>query len=328
MAEGPTCAQWAALRSLKPVSDDAITTAPLCGTADGIVIGMDSAGCLHLLIPVNGGPTGLKPPDLNGLKVRHRQLTTGEVLDLEASPPHETVFNAVCQDVVTGIVDESREPWSAVASIIKKWQAAWKPARQEMDKTTQVGLFGELLILRHLMLPNLGSGAVHQWSGPDFERHDFVGDTLHFEVKTTRKSRHEHEVSRLDQLRVPAGCRLLLASIQLEESVGGNQTIAASLDAIIELLRSDGAAMDEFMTKMVHMGWSEEMRSSGEMLRFFIRDTAVFDVDADFPKLPDDFSPPSGVVAVRYTIDLANLPRLGMEEAEAIVQAMNAGRSV
>ena len=77
------------------------------------------------------------------------------------------------------------------------------------------------------------------------------------------------------------------------------------------------------MTKMVNIGWSQEMRNSGELLRFFLRDAFVYAVDEYFPRLPDDFTPPSGVVSVKYTVDLANLPALGMEEVKAIIGAAN-----
>jgi hypothetical protein len=85
--------------------------------------------------------------------------------------------------------------------------------------------------------------------------------------------------------------------------------------------------MDTFMTKMVNMGWSEEMRNSGELLRFFLRDASLYAVDDDFPKLPDDFTLPSGVVSVKYAVDLANLPALGMEEVTAIIEAASPGYS-
>ena len=296
---------------------------PLNASASSLSIAIDVVGDLHLLIPVESGPLAALIPDLAGLWVRHKRLASGEFLDLTASPSHEQVFNPVCADIANAVVGELREPWAAVGTIIRAWQSAWRPARLLMDRTLQVGLFGELLVLETLMIPCLGPAAVNQWSGPDSERHDFVGDQLRIEVKTTRKSRPEHEVSRLDQLRVPEGSRLLLVSVQLEQSIGGADTVATRMDAVVQLLRADATALDTFMTRMVNMGWADEMRNSGELLRFSLREALIYDVDEDFPRLPDDFTPPSGVVSVKYVIDLANLPALGIDEANAIIQACN-----
>ena len=327
MADGLIPEHWSKLRSMRPQSEDALAVIPIFvdGNETHLSSAMDQSGQLHLLIPVERGPAGAPPSDLNGLKVRHRRLDTGAVIDLSAPPSHEQVFTPFCGEIVNAIVRQSREPWKAVAATIRAWQSAWKPARQAMDKIVQVGLFGELLVLRSVMIPTLGPAAVDQWSGPDSERHDFVGGQLHIEVKTTRKSRPEHEISRLDQLRVPDGCQLLFVSVQLEESVGGNESLATQVDAIVDLLRGDAAALDLFMTKMANMGWSEETRNSGELLRFFLRGAEAYAVDDDFPRLPDDFHPPSGVVSVKYTVDLANLPSLGMDEVGEIIMASNNG---
>lgn len=327
MIEGLTPAHWSQLRSMRPQSEDALAVIQIFidGNETLLSSAMDQAGQLHLLIPVEHGPVGVPPSDLNGLKVRHRRLDTGEVLDLSAPSSHEHVFTPFCCEIVDAVVRQSREPWKAVAAIIRAWQSAWKPVRQAMDKIVQVGLFGELLVLRSLMIPTLGPSAVDQWSGPDSERHDFVGGQLHIEVKSTRKSRPEHEISRLDQLRAHAGCQLLFVSVQLEESVGGDESLATQVDAIVDLLRGDAAALDLFMTKMANMGWTEEFRRSGELLRFFLRGAEVYAVDEDFPRLPDDFLPPSGVVSVKYTVDLANLPSLGMDEVGEIIKAANHG---
>ncbi len=327
MVDGPTSRQWAELRASRPVNDNALSTLSIThdGEQTALAVGMDQGGSLHLLIPVSRGPAGTPPPDLNGLKVRHRLLETGEVIELSAPPSHEAVFTPFCRDVAEAIVVDRREPWTAVASTVRNWQSAWRPLRPAMDKTVQIGLFGELFVLRSLMIRVLGTGAVEQWSGPDSERHDFVGNRLHVEVKTTRKSRPEHEISRLDQLRVPDGRELLFVSVQLEQSVGGTDTVATEIDAVVDLLRNDAAALDNFMVKLVTLGWTDEMRNSGDLLRFFVRGASIHAVDDDFPRLPDDFTPPTGVVSVKYTIDLANLPELDISEAMSIVRHANPG---
>jgi hypothetical protein len=318
---------WAQLRTMRPQSEDTLASMPVTvdGSGTQLSIAMDQCGHLHLLIPVDHGPSGAPPSDLNGLRVRHRSLDNGEVVDLSAPPSHEQVFTPFCGDIVDAVVRQAREPWKAVAATIRAWQSAWKPLRPAMDKTVQVGLFGELLVLRSLMIPALGTAAVDQWSGPEFERHDFVGEWLHIEVKTTRKSRAEHEISRLDQLRAPLGRRLLFVSVQLEESIGGDQSLATQMDAIVDQLRGDASALDWFMTKMANLGWCEEMRISGELLRFFVRGAEVYAVDEYFPRIPDDFLPPTGVVSIKYTVDLANLPSLGVDEATEEIRRANPG---
>ena len=326
MVDGPTPLQWTELRARRPVSEDAFATIPISvgEQLTPLAYAIDVTGNLHLLIPVERGPSDAMPPDLNGLRVRHRQLDSGCMVDLIANASHETVFNAVCQDVIEAVVVQGREPWAAIAATIRKWQSAWRPARQAMEKTAQVGLFGELFVLQTVLLPVLGPAAVALWSGPEGERHDFVGERLHIEVKATRGTRPEHQISRVDQLRVAEGCELMVASILLEESIGGDETLASRIDAIINLLRKDTVALDTFMTKLVDVGWAEEMRHTGELLRFFLRDASVHLVDDNFPRLPDDFQLPSGVVSVKYVVNLANLPVLDITEVAAIVRRASA----
>jgi Putative PD-(D/E)XK family member, (DUF4420) len=69
------------------------------------------------------------------------------------------------------------------------------------------------------------------------ERHDFVGQSVHVEVKTTTKSEPRHEISRLDQLRPPSGKRLLFISVILEKSLGGDETLADRIDEILRVTR-------------------------------------------------------------------------------------------
>jgi hypothetical protein len=322
MDDAPSPAAWAELRAGRPAVEDALTSREVArdGAGTGILMGLDVQGDLHLLIPVTAGPSMPEPPDLAGLRVRHRILEAGQFLGLVASAPHERVFTPFCRDVIEAVHGQQREPWAAVSSTIRQWQAAWRPGRQSMSKTAQVGLAGELLILSRILLPKLGPAAVFHWSGPDSERHDFVIETVHFEVKTTRGSRHEHEISRLDQLWSAPGDQLLLASVQLEETQGGHLTVAALVDDIVDIIRGDGAAMDDFLSKLVRLDWDEEMRRSGELIRFNLRDAALYEVDASFPRFAPDFRMPLGVIALRYTISLANLPPVDDEDVVGLLR--------
>ena len=321
MIEAPSPDLWADLRARRPSYDDALETVPAAEGVAGSMYGMDQRGDLHLLLPVDGPPPGPRFPDLRGLRVRHRQLGgLGGHLDLVAVACHQGIFSPLCAEVLRSVA-EQRRPWEAVFSTIRAWQAAWKSCTPTMEKTVQVGLYGELLTLEHIMIPAIGPRAVHHWSGPEHERHDFVGAAMHVEVKTTRRSRHEHEISRVDQLSVPAGRRLLLASLLVEESSMGTETLADRVDVVAELLRSDAAASDAFQAKLVQIGWSEEIRRTGELLRFHSGvDSLILPVEGQFPRFPDSFSLPPGVVSLRYTVDLANIPALDRDDVLAAVR--------
>lgn len=317
---------WRELRRNRPSADDqlALSDIEVDGQATGIVVAVDAAGELHLLVPVTAGPSRPLPPDVNSLKMRHRVLSSGPQLELISPSAHELMFATLCEQVIAAVHTEHREPWASATAIVRNWQSAWRPLRQPMSKAVQTGLIGELLMLQALWLPALGSAAVHLWSGPDSERHDFVGTQLHMEVKTTRASRHEHEISRVDQLTPADGRRLLFASVQLEESAAGAASLATVIDAISTEIGHDPAAVDGFLTRLIDLNWSPEMRRSPELLRFNLRHAQIFEVDDEFPRLPEGFSLPAGITAIRYSISLANLPWLDPDEVRADIQRQGA----
>lgn len=325
MSDHPSLQTWADLRTRRPDHDDVLETVEASPDIAGSMFGVDRRGDLHLLLPVDG-PSDRSPaiPDLRGLRVRHRVLGgAGQFADVCANACHQRMFSSLCEQIIDAVVFEQRRPWNAVFSTLRDWQVAWKAAAPAMDKAVQVGLYGELLVLEKIMIPALGPQAVDHWSGPDQERHDFVGPGMHLEVKTTRRRRHEHEISRVDQLSVSAPRRLLLLSIMLEESAQGTHSIADRIDAVVSQVSRDAAASDNFMAKLVRLGWSEDMRSTGELLRFFERfDALALPVEGAFPRLPDDFVLPTGIVSLRYTVDLSNLPSMGLNE---VVEAVRAG---
>jgi hypothetical protein len=323
MDDGPSPALWAELRATRPNVEDALATREVVreGVGTRILMGMDQQGDLHLLIPVTAGPRITEPPDLAGLRVRHRITADGGFLGLLAAAPHERVFTPFCREVIEAVHSDRREPWAAVASAIRQWQSAFRPSRQTMTRAAQVGLAGELLILQRILLPLLGPQAVFHWAGPDRERHDFVVGPVHLEVKATRGSRHEHEVSRLDQLWAAENDSLFLASVLLEETQGGHLTLPTLIDGVTEAIHGDSAAVDDFLIKLFHLDWDDEMRRSGELMRFNLRDATLYEVDGAFPRLPPNFQPPSGVIAVRYTISLANLDPLDPADFAALFGA-------
>ncbi|MBS1229280.1 MAG: hypothetical protein H6R17_2557 [Proteobacteria bacterium] len=298
--------RWALLRAQRPPYEDIYEQAT--EDLEAALIGVSGDGRLHLLLAIDVAPRNL-PPDLQSLQVRI--LEGGQIwLDVSARSHHEELLTLVANKVIHAVRIEGRNPAVSVERIIDDMRAALRPLAPDLGATEQIGLFGELWVLSNVMFPTLGPRACHLWSGPESERHDFVGQEVHVEVKTTTRSEPKHEISRLDQLKPPINKRLLFVSVMLEKSLGGDETLADRVDDIRGKLRSDGHALDVFDSRLAQLGWHEGLRQTGALLRFTFRDVHVFEVTGTFPRLPDDYVPPLGVTGIKYSINVGSLPSL------------------
>jgi hypothetical protein len=307
--------RWARLREQRPPHEDIFEA--IADDLEAALIGVSTDGRLRLLLTVDAVPPCL-PPDLQSLRVR---ILEGTQIWMEVSvgSHHEELLTLVANKVLYAIRTEGRDPAVSVERIIDDMRAALRPLVPDLGTTEQIGLFGELWVLSNVLLPTLGSRASHLWSGPESERHDFVGKGVHVEVKTTTKSEPRHEISRIDQLRAPVGKRLLFVSVMLEKSLGGHETLADRIDEIREKLGTDGRALDVFDSRLAQLGWHEGLRQTGALLRFTFRSVHVFEVAGTFPRLPDDYVPPLGVTGIKYSINVGSLPSLDVSEVQGLL---------
>lgn len=307
--------RWASLRERRLPHEDIYEQA--AEDLEAALIGVADDGRLHLLLAIDVAPQKL-PPDLQSLQVRI--LEGGQTwLDVSARSHHEELLTLVANKVLHAICIEGRDPAVSVERIIDDMRAALRPLALDLSAAEQIGLFGELWVLSNVLLPTIGPRVSHLWSGPEGERHDFIGQGVHVEVKTTTRSEPKHEISRLDQLKAPASKRLLFVSVMLERSLGGDETLADRVDEIREKLVSDGRALDVFDSRLAQLGWHEGLRQTGALLRFTFRDVHVFEVSGNFPRLPDDYVPPLGVTGIRYSINVGNLPSLDVSEVQEVL---------
>jgi len=313
-----TCERWEALRVRRTSSEFIVE--PLDAAVEDLMLGIDPDNRLHLLVAIVAEPLNL-PPDLQSIEVR--VVDDGRLwLDVSARSHNEELFTMLVNRILRAIHIEGRDPAISVEKTIDDLRAALRPLAPELTSSVQTGLFGELWVLSNILLPTLGTRACHLWSGPASERHDFAGEGVHVEVKTSTRSESKHEISRLDQLRAPKKKRLLLVSVLLERSIGGERTLADLIDEVLGKLGDDGRAIDEFENKLKSLRWHDGLRQTGALLRFTLREVHVFEVEGSFPRLPDDYVPPRGVIAIRYIIDVAARASLGAEQVRDILAEM------
>lgn len=287
---------------------------------EGCLMGVDANGRLHLMIAIGEEPAKI-PQELEAVVVQII-ATDRTYLDIYAKGHYEMIFTPMANQIFAGVSVQGRKPIDAVMETIEEFRGALKPLRPDLTLAEQIGLFGELWVLCNVLIPKIGGRACFLWSGPDSERHDFVGENVHIEVKSTIKSEDKHEISRMDQLRAPGSKRLLFASIQLEKSEGGEETLATLIDEVIGALGMDGKSIDAFEARLAKMRWHDGLRQSSELRKFNLRDALFFEVEGSFPRLPDDYIPPRGITAIKYTINISSRPSLDRGAVDEVIQSM------
>lgn len=153
-----------------------------------------------------------------------------------------------------------------------------------LSEHQELGLFGELLVLNHLIDSIGEQRAVDSWRGPAREEHDFGLDEFDIEVKTTLSEDRSHRISTLTQLQPSSARGLWLMSVQLTTRSVGGTTLAESIERTANRL-SDPLLRTRFADRLTGVGWDPEQAHL--YVRRFARRGAVlvFRVTDDFPAI-------------------------------------------
>lgn len=163
----------------------------------------------------------------------------------------------------------------------------------------ELGLFGELLVLDHLIGSVGGQTAVSSWKGPTWEEHDFGFDTMDLEVKTTLTENRSHRISSLTQLAPSPNRVLWLVSVQLTTTGVGGRSLPELIAQTSRRL-SDLDAKIQYVEKLVGLGWDVD-QSHLYTRRFTTRGPIwSFKIDDSFPALTTRTLASAGLPVERF----------------------------
>jgi hypothetical protein len=177
----------------------------------------------------------------------------------------------------------------------------------------EVGLLGELLILRSLCGLLGAADAIAAWRSGEAEEHDFAAYGIDVEVKTTSSERRTHWIASLTQM-VPTGDRpLWLVSHQLTRAGAGEGRSLPEVVADVRAVVGEGETRASLERRLTSAGWAD---AYGKTIRDrWLRraPSLAFLVGADFPRLTPALLNDAGlslvrISDVRYRIDLTGLP--------------------
>lgn len=182
--------------------------------------------------------------------------------------------------------------------------------RGAMSEEQQIGLYGELLVLEHLLQNGDPGVVVPAWMGPINEEHDVALPDAHFEIKTTKGEHRRHVISGTQQLQPLRGVPLWLVSIQVTPTTpDAGRTLVDMVGAVRRLSAQYRPRIDELLAGM---GWRDsdaDLYSSHLTLRSAPR---AYLVDDDFPALTDSrlgaAVPQAELISdVKYRVDVTQL---------------------
>lgn len=198
------------------------------------------------------------------------------------------------------------DPVEALEQTLATWQSILA-TRVRMSPQAEVGLFGELLVVRAL-LETATAGAT-AWRGGLSEEHDFGFGDADVEAKTTSVDKRHHWIHGLAQLVQTGDTPLWLLSVQITR--GGEaqgQTLPELIDQL--LTTTSGVDRERIAQNLAAVGWHDDQRDLfGE--RWRLRSAPhPFRVDVGFPRLTPTLLSDAGVDIgalrqVSYEIDLS-----------------------
>jgi hypothetical protein len=182
---------------------------------------------------------------------------------------------------------------------------------RRLSEQQEIGLFGELLVVKHLLGTMAADEAVASWRGPEGEEHDISLAGGDVEIKSTTAEERCHWIGDLRQLEPTIGRRLWLLSIQLTGAGAGGLTLP-DLIKQLRLLVTPAAVLEAFERKLDAVRWRNDTANL-YVRRLRLRSKPeCYEVDRDFPAITPQRLVAAGLdqrrfVQIRYMFDLSGL---------------------
>jgi hypothetical protein len=228
----------------------------------------------------------------------------------------EDIFLHLMEDIVSHLLAErsSEAALRAFLARVSLWQRFFILGRDShLSEESQLGLFGELLVLRDLVIPAAGTAAgVEAWKGPEGSPQDFTVPNCALEVKCTR-AKAGGRIPISNELQLDDRPFDFMVLVHVSVSQGGTDN--PSLTDMVEGVRAEfaGPTLLTFNDKLITAGYLDAHVDRYRESRFFLRELDFYEVRDDFPRVrPGDF--PVGVVEISYKIDVAAILPFKIEQ--------------
>lgn len=200
---------------------------------------------------------------------------------------------------------------------IRAWQEFMRKGAQSLSPESEIGLVGELTLLRAIIDAGLPlASAIESWVGPLDGARDFEIGTGSLEVKATLSSAgFPAKIGSLEQLDDSVRQPLFLAGARLRQTETG-QSLAELVAEMRDVAAGEPEAVRLLSERLIAAGYVDA-HAERYVRRFALADTRVVEVKEGFPRLTPG-SVPLGVTGATYEIDLDKAAGPSMPAADAL----------
>lgn len=257
---------------------------PIAGTPSCSLGVHPGKGTITLSTPF----TAPEPELAKWRNIRLRRVTTlqGEIAEITVTV--EDNLHAA-YGLLTSVADQLQvhnEPLTSAVALAIEQHRQMFAANAALSLDKEIGLFGELLVLKFLIDQLSPGDAVAAWQGPLSEEHDFVFDDIHLEVKTTSSERRQHVMHGFTQLVPLRGIPLSLVSIQLTRCGPG---VGRTLTQLVSQIRSrSGGSRPKIDARLEVSGWRDDVDALYSTAWTLRSQPHAYQVDDRFPAITLD----------------------------------------
>jgi hypothetical protein len=263
-------------------------------------------------------------PNPEGISVVHEPADLGIwQLKLTLSDNNQAdIFGALCANLMEatralGSTDQAGA-LAVILSRLRRWQSMLKAGRPALlPQAVQIGIFGELVFLRDVLIPIFGvTASVRGWRGPYGDEQDFAAGGKLIEIKTLRDTSDRRvKISSAEQLDTSSGeIWLCVQSVsEVDEGMDGDGESLFSLAAeVTDAADLESPALGDTIRSTFHeIGYEPRVEYATPLRQ--IRQRQYFEVSDEFPRIVPS-SLPVGIRDVTYVLDVASLGAFETDE--------------
>ncbi|MBW4081271.1 PD-(D/E)XK motif protein [Paenibacillus sp. S150] len=218
----------------------------------------------------------------------------------------DEVYFAVADDLCACLQGIKRNHLRKELSIaLERWSRFFSLRDNiKLSQEEQLGLFGELWMVRSMIQNDVGIQAIDYWKGPYRNVFDFSLQKMGIEIKTTASKRPykvfiNNEVQLSDRL---AGGTLILGFIAVQPNDATGEALRDVAKEIEEYVKHNGTVHSLFQDKIFGCGLGKPYIDS-YMTRYIVKEHAFFKVEEGFPRILSE-NLQNGLGDVSYSLEI------------------------